>query len=116
MAEEKRSRQRKYHSEYFYRYADMRAIIPASFIALIWSIIIALYIPSKAITEIIVEQAQTAVKFPILTGWIVDILFRTVIFIFDFILVFLIFYFVFWVIWREQDKRVMLQLKKKRQI
>ena len=116
MAEEKKlkgRKQEKWHSEYYYRYIDLRAIIPAMLIALVWGLAISFYIPSSAITQIIAEQTTHAVHFPVLTGWIVDIIFRGIVFVFDFIIVFLIFYFIFWVVWKEQDKRLILKPKKK---
>ena len=112
----RKRRQEKYHSEYYYRYFDLRAIAPAMLIALIWSLAITFYAPTSAIAAYIVKQSSVAVKYPELSGFVVDILLKAFIFIFDFIVVFLICYFVLWVVWKEQDKRLMLQMKKKRQI
>ena len=116
MAEARRRKQEKYHSEYYYRYFDMRAIAPAMLISLIWSLAITFYAPTSAITAYIIKQSALAIQYPEVSGFVIDILLKMFIFIVDFIFVFIFFYFVFWVIWREQDKRVMLQFKKKRQI
>ena len=113
MAEINKRNKEKWHSEYYHRYMDWRAISPALFIALIWDLAISLYIPRSAITQMLAEQAARAIQFPATYGVVFDVVFRAVIFVIDFAIVFLIVYFIFYVTWHEQDKKLIMKQKKR---
>jgi hypothetical protein len=100
------------------KYIDMRAIVPSFVIALLWSLLIAIWFPAQAFTEKMSEGfgAMFAAPVTIASGMIINILLRAAIFVVDFVFVFFISYMILWALWREQDKRVYLQMKKKREL
>ena len=104
--------------EDYHKYLDMRAIIPAFIVSLLWSLAIAFYIPATAITEIILEMISTELtaNAAVLGGIVVEMVFRAVVFVVDFILVFALSYIVLWVLFREADKKMLLEMKKKKEI
>jgi len=98
----------------YHKYLDFRAIIPAVIIAFISSAITAFYFMDSFVVAfennlVTMFAVPTAVAAGIIFSLVSKIAFFTI----EFIVIFLAVYAVLWIIFWEQDKKLMMKYKKK---
>ena len=101
----------------YHRYLDFRAIIPAIVIAFVFTAFCIFYILDAVIVPIFIDVATSISGITVsITDPLLSTASNIALFTLEFIVVFLIVYFILLVFFREQDKKLYMEYKRKRLI